>query len=162
MTIHATDPVIGPMETNANAYLRYLPTVARGMMGLVFLITGLNGFLNFLPQPKTMPIGAAEFAGALMKAGYMFPLIMATQLIVGVLLLSNRFVPLGLALIAPIVVNIFAFHAFLAPGGIGVAIAVVALEVYLAWTYRESFRPMLAVKPAPPTKWLPPMERGDA
>jgi hypothetical protein len=118
-------------------------------MGLIFLVMGLNGFLNFLPQPATMPEGAVAFSVALMKTGYMLPLLMGTQVIVGVLLLANRFVPLALAVLAPIVVNIFAFHAFLAPSGLVVAVVVVALELYLAWTYRKVYRPMLAMRVSP-------------
>ena len=66
--------------------------------------------------------------------------------IVGALLLSNRFVPLALALIAPVVVNIALVHAFLAPAGIGTGVVVLALEVYLAWSYRKAYRPMLAMR----------------
>jgi hypothetical protein len=122
-------------------------------MGLIFFVTGLNGFFNFLPMPKTpLPAGALAFAGAMMKTGYLYHLVMGTQLIVGVLLLSNRFVPLALALIAPVIVNIFAFHAFLAPSGLGLAIVVAALEVFLAWSYRNAYRSMLAMRAPPSAK----------
>lgn len=134
----------------SSSFARHLPTVARILMGLIFLVFGLNGFLHFIPEPKTpMREGAMAFAGALMKTRYMFPLIMGTQLLVGVLLLLNRFVPLALALIAPVVVNIVAFHAFLAPSGIVLAFVVLALELYLAWAYRESYRPMLIPRAKP-------------
>jgi hypothetical protein len=77
----------------------------------------------------------------------MIYLVAATQVIAGVLLLVNRFVPLALAIIAPVVVNIFAFHLFLdLPGFAGPAPVVIVLEIYLAWVYREAFRPMLAAK----------------
>jgi len=116
-------------------------------MGLVFLVFGLNGFLNFIPQPSTpMPEKSVAFIGALMKTGYMIPLISGTQLIVGVLLLLNRFVPLALALIAPVIVNIIAFHMFLAPSGAVLAVLVLMLEIYLAWVYRNAYRPMLAMR----------------
>jgi uncharacterized membrane protein YphA (DoxX/SURF4 family) len=129
---------------------RYLPTIARVLMGLMFLIFGLNGFLNFIPEPKTpMPEGAKAFAGALTSSGYMFPMIMGTQLLVGVLLLLNHFVPLALALIAPVVVNIIAFHLFLAPSTIGPGLVVLALELYLAWAYRNTYRPMLSMRAKP-------------
>jgi uncharacterized membrane protein YphA (DoxX/SURF4 family) len=131
---------------NTRSFARYLPTAGRVLMGLIFLVTGLNGFLNFLPQPSTLPEGAAAFAGALMRTGYLFPLIMGTQLVVGALLLLNRFVPLALVLIAPIVVNILAFHVFLAPSGIPLAVVVLTLEVHLAWAYRKAYRPMLAMR----------------
>ena len=114
-----------------NSFARHLPTVARILMGLVFLVFGLNGFLHFIPQPqKPMAEGATALMGGMMKSGYMFPLIMGTQLVVGVLLLLNRFVPLALALIAPIIVNIIAFHLFLDPSGIGPGVVVLVLELY--------------------------------
>jgi uncharacterized membrane protein YphA (DoxX/SURF4 family) len=123
--------------------------VARILMGLMFLVFGLNGFLNFIPPPTTpMPEGSMAFAMALMKTGYMMPLIKGTEVLVGLLLLSNRFVPLALALIAPVIVNIVAFHVFLAPTGLGITVFIAALELYLAWAYRDAFRPMLAMRVA--------------
>jgi uncharacterized membrane protein YphA (DoxX/SURF4 family) len=134
----------------AKTMTRLLPITARVLMGLMFFVFGLNGFLHFIPEPKTpMPEGAGAFAGALMKTGYMFPLVMGTQLLVGVLLLLNRFVPLALALIAPIIVGIITFHIFLAPSTIGPGIVVLVLELSLAWAYRGSFRSMLAMKTSP-------------
>ncbi len=133
-----------PASSEVKPPRRILPAIARVLMGLVFVVFGLNGFLHFIPEPKNaMPEGAAAFAGALAKTGYMFPMVMGTQLLVGVLLLLNRFVPLALALLAPVVVNIVAFHVFLAPAGLVLAIVVLVLELYLAWAYRASFRPML-------------------
>ncbi|HMJ51189.1 MAG TPA: DoxX family protein [Polyangiaceae bacterium] len=130
--------------STAKPLRRHLITASRVLLGCIFLVFGLNGFLNFLPQPANVPEGALAFGGALFKTGYMFPLIKGTEIVVGALLLSNRFVPLALALVAPIVVNIFAFHAFLAPAGVGLAAVIVALEAYLAWTYRDAYQPMLA------------------
>ncbi len=119
-------------------------------MGLMFFVFGLNGFLNFIPPPKEgMPEGAMAFAGAMMKTGYLMQLIKGTEVIVGLLLLLNRFVPLALALIAPVVVNIVAFHAFLAPSGLCMAIVILFLELYLAWAYRAAYRPMLAARVTP-------------
>lgn len=135
------------------AVTRHLPTAARVVMGLVFSFFGLLGLLAFagiIPAsgPSTPPPeGAAAFTAALMKTGYMFPMVKLTEVVVGGLLLSNRLVPLALALVAPVVVNIFAFHAFLAPSGVPLATVVLALEVYMAWTYRRAYRPMLAVRP---------------
>lgn len=123
-----------------------LKMIPRLLMGLIFFVFGLNGFLHFIPQPKTMPDGAIAFFGALMNTHYMLPLIMGTQVVCGALLLANRFVPLALALIAPVVVNIVAFHAFLEPAGLPMAAVVLVLELYLAWAYRSAFRPMLAAR----------------
>ena len=127
---------------------RYLPAIARVLMGLMFFVFGLNGFLHFIPQPKTADAPAAFF-GALYKTGYMLPLIFVTQTLVGLLLLVNRFVPLALALIAPVIVNIILFHIFLAPSGYAMAAVVTVLELYLAWSYRSAFLPMLAPRAKP-------------
>ena len=102
------------------------------------------------PEPKTpMPEGAMAFAGALMATGYMMQLVSGTQLLTGILLLINRFVPLALALLAPILVGIITFHIFLAPASIAPGVVVVVLELYLAWVYRDAYRPMLALRVAP-------------
>jgi uncharacterized membrane protein YphA (DoxX/SURF4 family) len=129
----------------AKGAVRFIPHVARILMALLFIFTGLNGFLDFLPHPATMP----EFSIALFKTRYMFPMIMGTQLVAGVLLLINRYVPLALVLIAPVVVNIVAFHAFLDRPQLPVAIVVLLLEVYLIWAYRKAYRPMLAARVTP-------------
>ena len=129
---------------------RHIPTVARILMGLPLFIFGLNAFLNFIPQPTTpMPEGAAAFAGALVKTGYMMQLIGVTQLIVGAMLLTNRFVPLALALFAPFIVNSVAFHACLEHSGLPMAVVFLAFELYLAWAYRAAYRPMLAARVTP-------------
>jgi uncharacterized membrane protein YphA (DoxX/SURF4 family) len=134
----------------AKSFTRFFPAIARILMGLAFVVFGLNGFLNFIPPPsKPLPEGAMAFAGALMNSGYMMPLIAVTQLIVGVLLLVNRFVPLALALIAPFLVNSVAFHLYLERSGLPMAIIFSALELYLAWAYRKAFAPMLAARVMP-------------
>ena len=141
-----------PGEFAGHAAMRiahYIPTGARLLMGLMFFVFGLNGFLYFIPQPKEMVPAAGAFFGALFVTGYMVPLIFGTQTLVGALLLLNRFVPLALALVAPVVVNIISFHVFLHAPGIGMAMVVVALEIYLAWSYRRAFLPMLAARTAP-------------
>ena len=131
-----------------NAITRNLPTVGRIGLGLVFTVFGLNGFLQFLPHPP-MPEAAGSFLGALAATGYMFPLIKGTEVLSGLLLLSGRYVPLALTLLAPIIVNIVAFHAVLAPGGVGMALAVLALEIYLAWVHRAAFRGVLSAQSTP-------------
>ena len=118
---------------------RIAPTVARILLGLVFLVFGLNYFVPFLPTPP-MEGPAAAFAGALFATGYMFPLIKGVEVLAGALLLAGRFVPLALLLLAPIVVNIAAFHVFLTPGEVGMSAVFVALLAFLGYAYRGSFR----------------------
>jgi hypothetical protein len=119
-------------------------SIARVLFGLVFFVFGLDGFLHFVPQPTTPPPeGALAFGMALLQSGYMFPLIKGTELVGGALLLGNRFVPLALVLLAPIVVNIVAFHVFLAPSGMLLSLVLLAFEIGLAWAYRAAYRPLL-------------------
>jgi hypothetical protein len=114
----------------------------RIVLGSIFLIFGLNGFLQFIPQ-FAMPDGAIAFFGALAKTGYMLPILFAAQVIGGALLLAGL-VPLALVILAPIVVNIVAFHLFLAPGGLPLAIIVAAASLFLAYAYRAAYEPLLS------------------
>jgi uncharacterized membrane protein YphA (DoxX/SURF4 family) len=121
-----------------------LPHVARIFLATVFTVFGLNGFLNFLPAPP-MEGPAGAFAGALAATGYMFPLIKATEVVAGLLLLSNRFVPLALTLLAPVTVNILLFHTVLTSGA-GLPILIIAAQLGLAYAHRDAFRGMLQAK----------------
>ena len=130
------------------ALVRYLPTVARTLLGLAFTVFGLNGFLHFLPMPP-LSGPAGDFFGALAATGYFLPLLKGTEVIAGLLLLSGRLVPLALVLLAPIVVNIAFYHFALTPGEVGAAIALVVLEGFLAWAYRDAFRGVLDTRAKP-------------
>jgi hypothetical protein len=124
---------------------------ARVLLGLIFFVFGLNFFLHFIPQPPpTGPAGA--FAGAMFATGYLFVVLKVVETVSGALLIAGRFVPLVLAVLAPIVINILLFHGFLAPAGIPLAIVVLALELFLAWSYRSVYRPMLAARASPDTR----------
>jgi uncharacterized membrane protein YphA (DoxX/SURF4 family) len=125
-----------------------LVLVARILLGLIFFVFGLNFFLHFIPTPPMTGPGGA-FAGAMFATGYLFVLVKITEVVCGALLLAGRFVPLALALLAPVVVNIVCFHAFLAPSGIALPLVVLVLELFLAWSYRDVYRPMLAARTAP-------------
>lgn len=120
-------------------------TVARLLLGATFTVFGLNGFFHFLPMPPPEGLAAA-FVGGLASSGYFFPLLKGTEVIAGLLLLGNRFVPLALTVLAPIVVNIVAFHAFLAPGGMAISFVVTALGIYLAYTERAVLAPLLRAR----------------
>jgi putative oxidoreductase len=117
--------------------------ILRSLMGLIFVVFGSNLFLHFIPNPPEPP-AAGDFFMALFKTGYFIPMLGATQVVSGVLLLTGMMVPFALVLIAPVIVNIFLFHAFLAPGGLPLGIVVVALEVILAWMHRDAFAPLFA------------------
>ena len=104
--------------------------IARVLLGLIFLVFGLNGFLHFLPMPP--PTGVAgQFFGSIFASHY-WVVIFGVQTIGGLLLLLNRFVPLALVLLGPVIVNIFFFHALMAPAGLPLAILVVVLWAIVA------------------------------
>jgi uncharacterized membrane protein YphA (DoxX/SURF4 family) len=128
-----------------NSIKRHLPTASRLLLGLIFLVNGLNGFLQFLPMPA-MPGDAMAFAGALMKTGYFFPLFKTIEITAGALLLAGVAVPFALTLLAPIIVNIAAFHLFLAPAALPMVAVLLAIELHLAWTHRAAFAPLFARK----------------
>jgi uncharacterized membrane protein YphA (DoxX/SURF4 family) len=117
-------------------------STARALLGLLFFVLGLNKLLHFIPQPPAAG-AAAVFAGGLAASHYFFPLLAVTEITAGAALLVRRYVPLALTVLAPIVVNIVGFHLFLAPGELPVAIVVLGLELFLAWSYRASFRTLL-------------------
>jgi len=129
--------------------IRYLPLVVRFLVGAIFFVFGLNGFFNFIPMPATPPQRVVPFMTGLMAAGYFFPLLKLTETVCGLLLLTNRFVPLALIVLAPIVVNIAAVHFILDPSGAAMAAFLVMALAYLGWEYRFYFRGVLTARTEP-------------
>ena len=118
-----------------------VPVVARTLLGLAFLVFGANFFLHFLPEPSPPP-EAGAFLGALFS-GKILLIIKVFEVTTGILLITNRFVPLALTLLAPVEVGILAFHAVFEPASLPLPLILVALTIYLAWAYRAAFAPML-------------------
>ena len=116
--------------------MKIASTIARYLMGLVFLVFGLNGFLHFIPMPPPKGALAAQFGGVIFASHY-WVVVFGVQVIGAVLLLVNRFVPLALVLLGPVIVNIFFFHALMAPEGLPLAIVVVVLWLILAVRYKQ-------------------------
>jgi hypothetical protein len=124
--------------------MKIVTTIARVLLGLLFFVFGLNGFLQFIKQP--LPTGLAlQFLGALAMSRE-FAVIFAIQIIGGALLLGGRFVPLALTLLAPIIVNIVLFHAFMAPEGLPVAIVATALWLVVFFRVRGAFAGLFRAK----------------
>ena len=117
--------------------MRIASTTARYLAGVIFLVMGLNGFLNFLPLPQ--PVGiAGQFMGVLYVSHYLW-VIFAFQVVAGALLLMNRYVPLAVAVLAPVIVNILAFHALMAPSGLPLALFVALLWAAIFIDVRPAF-----------------------
>lgn len=117
--------------------MRIVSVVARYLTGVIFLVMGLNGFLNFIPLPPPGGV-AGQFMGVLYVSHYLW-VIFAFQVIAGVLLLVNRYVPLAVAVLAPVIVNILTFHALMAPSGLPLALFVTVLWGIIFVDVRPAF-----------------------
>jgi len=121
--------------------MKILIIIARTLLGLVFVVFGLNGFLQFMHGPPPQGL-AGDFVKALAASHY-FYVVAFLQIAGGALCLIGRFVPLGLTLLGPVIVNILLFHIFLQPTGLLIAVVVAALALFLLWSYRQAFKGLL-------------------
>ena len=110
--------------------MKIASTIARYLLGFIFLVFGLNGFLHFIPMPPPSGL-AGQFMGALFVSHFLV-IVFLLQLIPAILLLINRYVPLALVLLGPVIVNIVLFHAFMAPSGLPLALVVTVLWLLTA------------------------------
>src|SRR6478672_193118 len=126
--------------------MKYAFVIARVLLGLVFTVFGLNAFLHFFPNPP-VPGLAGQFMGALLGSHY-YVIAFGTELIGGALLLSNRYVPLALTLLGPVIVNILSFHMFLDSENAAPAIAVTALWFVVFTQVRSAFSGLFVATPS--------------
>ncbi|HKP94034.1 MAG TPA: hypothetical protein VJS88_09075 [Chthoniobacterales bacterium] len=118
--------------------MKYVIVIVRVLLGLMFVVFGSNAFLKFMPMPE-LHGQAGAFITALISSGYMY-VIAVLQVLGGLcLLLGARFVPLGLTLLGPVIVNIVLYHLFLEPSGLPMALVTAALSLFLLWIYRFKF-----------------------
>jgi putative oxidoreductase len=125
---------------------RLAAQIPRIFLGLIFTAFGLMGLLHLLPQPP-MPDGIAGIYMQALGGTYLITLVKLTEVVGGAMLLSNRYVALGAVLLAPVVVNIFAAHALVMGGGLGLPIALVVALGFVAWQQWPSYRPLFVAKP---------------
>src|SRR5947209_12445553 len=109
--------------------MKILTIIARSLLGLIFVVFGLNAFLQFIPMPPPQGL-AGDFMKALFMSHY-FYVVALLQIVGGALLLIGRYVPLGLTLLGPVIVNILLFHVFMDPSGLPLALIVAALSLFL-------------------------------
>ena len=117
--------------------MKILTNVSRFLLGLIFLVFGLNGFLHFIPMPPPSGV-AGQFLGAMFVSKYLL-FVSGLQVISGALLLIDRYVPLALTILGPIIVNILLFHALMSPVGIGLAIFVTIFWGVVFVSIRSAF-----------------------
>ena len=124
--------------------MRITTLIARSLLGLMFLVFGLNGFLHFIPQPP--PTGLALQYLTVMSASHIMVAVFLLEVIGGALLLANRFVPIGLVLLGPVIVNILLYHIFLAPAGIPPGLVALALWLVVFYSVRPAFAGVFAAR----------------
>jgi putative oxidoreductase len=124
--------------------MRIVAVIARVLLGVIFVFFGSNGFVNFLPAPP-MTGAAGDFIGSMAKSHYLY-LVCGVQVAAGVLLLINQFVPLALALLAPVIANIIAFHVTMEPSGLSLALFTTLLWAIVMWRYRSYFTSLFTQK----------------
>ncbi|MFC5863612.1 hypothetical protein ACFPT7_14995 [Acidicapsa dinghuensis] len=125
--------------------MKILSIIARILIGLTFLVFGLNGFLHFIPEPPMPPGAAKNYVEALSATPYLL-VVSGIQVFTAVLFLVNRFVPLALTFIAPVIVNILMFHGFMAPAAIGPGIFVTVCWFIIFFRHRAAFNGIFAAK----------------
>jgi putative oxidoreductase len=121
--------------------MKIASTIARYLLGLVFLTFGLNGFLHFIPMPPPTGV-AAQFFGAVFVSRF-YVVIFLAQIIPAVLLLANRYVPLALTILGAVIFNILCFHIFMAPAGLPLAVVVAVFWFLTTWRVRSAFTGIL-------------------
>jgi putative oxidoreductase len=121
--------------------MKIASTIARYLLGFIFLTFGLNGFLHFIPMPPPTGV-AAQFFGALFVSKF-YVVIFLMQIVPAVLLLVNRYVPLALTILAAVIFNILSFHIFMAPAGLPLAVFVTVLWFLVVSNVRPAFAGIL-------------------
>jgi putative oxidoreductase len=120
--------------------------IARILLGLVFLVFGANGLHPFLPMPPMPPSLGTQYVMALIQSHYVM-VVAGVQFIGGLLLLLNRYVPLALAILGPVIVNILCYHIFMEHMGLPLALVVAILWFVLFYQYRRSFAGIFEARP---------------
>jgi uncharacterized membrane protein YphA (DoxX/SURF4 family) len=129
---------------------KWITIGARLLLGSIFIVTGVNGFAHFIPAPQMADPGADYFFSALFTTPSFLYFEKTVEVISGLMLLSNRYVPLGLAILAPIIANVLVFHIFLAKAGLlPIAAGLTALEGYLVYAYWPYFRSVVTMNATP-------------
>ena len=119
--------------------------IVRTLMGLLFIFASITYLFKLYPQPELT--GSVKiFSDGMEASGYLMVLVKVIELACGIAFVSGRFVTLAAVLIAPIIVNIFCFHAFLDPKGLPAAVFLVLGNSFLGYYYRENYKTLFAAK----------------
>lgn len=132
--------------------MRIAMIIVRTLMGLLFLVSSVTYLLmvqGVIPAPEIPPGTLKNFTDGLAGTGYFMPLLKITEFVCAILLLTGRFVPLALVILSPIIINVLMVHTFLDRSTLVVAIVMVLAQIFLAYCYRDAFKPLLTSKYTP-------------
>ncbi len=121
--------------------------IARILLGLIYVVFGLNFFLHFIPSPPPTNDAAGAFSGGLYGSGYFFQYMKVLEIVGGLFILINRFTAFFLLVLLPISLNIFLFHAILAPAGAPMGAGVIILNVFLCVAYFKYYKSVFTLAP---------------
>jgi putative oxidoreductase len=122
--------------------------ITRILLGIIYIVFGLNYFYPFLHMPMpVMSAAASGFEGGLFGAGYFFPFLKTIEIITGIFLLVNRYTAFFILIIFPITLNIFLFHAVLLPSGLPIATPMILINLFLGYAYRKYYTGIFTAKP---------------
>jgi len=123
--------------------------ITRSLLGLIYLVFGLNFFFHFkfIPMPPPSPGPAGAFEGGLFGAGYFFPFMKVIEIISGLFLLINKYTAFFVLIIFPVTLNIFLFHAFLEPAGVPMGGAMILINLFLGYAYRKYYVSIFTASP---------------
>ena len=125
--------------------MKIAATIIRLLLGFMFLFASVVVLFKLMPQPE--PTGQVKvFMDGMTATGYLMTLIKITELVCAIAFISGFFVPLSAVVIFPIIVNIFMFHLFMEPAGLPIAILLLLGDLFLAYYYRDRYKPMLKLK----------------
>ncbi len=121
--------------------------VLRLLLSLILIVFGINGFIGFLPMPEP-PEAAAQFLQGLSRGIFVFPVLYGLEVLIGLLLLVNRYVVLGLLAFFPLAVSILLYHLFLDPAGGAAGYLTFIIEILLLIGYRDHYRQLFESRPS--------------
>lgn len=120
--------------------------ICRIILGLIYLVFGLDYYLHFIPYQPNHTGAAAEFKNGLMAAGYLYPMMKSIQIVGGISLLINRYAPFSAVALFPISVNVFLFHTILVPSGWFMGVLLIVPNIFLGYAWRKYYRGMFVKK----------------
>jgi uncharacterized membrane protein YphA (DoxX/SURF4 family) len=113
------------------------------LFGLMFINSGLNKFFNYMPMPANMPEKMITMMKAMMQIPWLMPLVALAEITGGVLFITNKYRALGALIVLPVLVGVLLTHIFIEPSGLPVALALLAIEIWVIIENREKYIPMI-------------------